>query len=269
MATELDKLLQSYEIFLSELLGYEKEIMKNYYVDASNKMCNDFQESDFIKAINDNLNEYNQEYISENNFKLLDENKKVKIITKKYKNMLEKCFRKDVLQKEGALEILQSDDYDNLVKYVEYTPINCYWKFTDVIRTRITVNYMDGALDILEKLEELAKVKGLTPYKNYKASDDGYYALHLDVETDFEIPDVLRKTKNIKAKVEIQINTAVQNLLVDLSHEYYQKTRSNLKIQDIKWQWVHDSDNFIPNYIGHIAHYVEGMMLNIRDKTYL
>ena len=32
------------------------------------------------------------------------------------------------------------------------------------------------------------------------------------------------------------------------------------------WQWNYKSDEFAANYLGHILHYVEGMIIEIRDK---
>lgn len=268
MSYDLVELLGSYEIYLNESIGYDDEILRNYYADVTNKMKNDFTSSDFIISLNDSLKDYNQDYISEHNFVLLDEKKKVELKIKPYDSMIEKCFKKDVLE-TNLLDVLQRGDYDALEKVTKYNQLNCFESFSDIIRSRITVNYMDGALTVLDEIEKLAIEKGLTCCKSYKSNDDGYYALHFDVESDFEIPNIKRKTKKIKAKVEIQINTAVQNLLVDLSHELYEKTRKRLNVEEIQWQWIHDSEEFVPNYLGHIAHYIEGMILNVRDKTRL
>ena len=34
----------------------------------------------------------------------------------------------------------------------------------------------------------------------------------------------------------------------------------------MKWQWDYKSDEFSANYLGHILHYVEGMIVEIREK---
>jgi len=265
---DFDKLLESYEIYLNELIGYDDEILRNNYTDVTNKMKTDFESSDFLISLNKKLKDYNQDYISKHHFVLLDERKKIELKIKPYESMIQKCFKKDILEKK-LLDILQKGKYDELAKVTKYNQLNCFEHFSDIIRTRITVNYMDGALTVLDEIESLVKEKGLTCFKKPKSNDDGYYALHCDVVSDFEVPDIRRKTKRIKAKVEIQINTAVQNLLVGLSHELYDKNRKTMNEQEIQWQWIHDSEEFIPNYLGHIAHYIEGMILNVRDKTRL
>ena len=35
---------------------------------------------------------------------------------------------------------------------------------------------------------------------------------------------------------------------------------------DMKWQWDYKSDEFTANYLGHILHYVEGRIVELRDK---
>jgi hypothetical protein len=37
-----------------------------------------------------------------------------------------------------------------------------------------------------------------------------------------------------------------------------------LDISDISWKY--DSDQFISAYLGHILHYVEGMIIEVRDR---
>ncbi|GAI51334.1 unnamed protein product [marine sediment metagenome] len=49
-------------------------------------------------------------------------------------------------------------------------------------------------------------------------------------------------------------------------HKYYEETRKRLEKEDIKWQWNYKSDEFVANYLGHILHYVEGMIMEIREK---
>ena len=35
---------------------------------------------------------------------------------------------------------------------------------------------------------------------------------------------------------------------------------------DLVWQWDYTNDRFNTNYLGHIVHYVEGMIVQLRDK---
>ena len=269
MVPPFEEIFNMYLDFLSGLTQERLGILKSYYRDITSSMKAEFENTDFMKKLNENLIAYNEEYIVKSNFELFEKLDKIEMLIKPYDSMIEKCFRKDILEK-NALHILLEGNYDDLIPYAEHTPLNCFEKFSDIIRTRITTRYMDGALILLDKLKELAnecQLKWDEP--DYKTEFDGYYAIHLNVIHNFELPDLKRDTISRDCKVEIQINTAVQNLLVELTHEYYKISRKRLEKPDIKWQWLCDCEEFIPYYLGHITHYVEGMMVNIRDKVTL
>ena len=42
--------------------------------------------------------------------------------------------------------------------------------------------------------------------------------------------------------------------------------RKRITKENVKWQWNYKGDEFTANYLGHILHYVEGMIMEIRDK---
>lgn len=39
-----------------------------------------------------------------------------------------------------------------------------------------------------------------------------------------------------------------------------------IKKKDVKWQSDYRSNEFNVNYLGHIIHYIEGVIINVRDK---
>ncbi len=45
-----------------------------------------------------------------------------------------------------------------------------------------------------------------------------------------------------------------------------EETRMKLKRTDKIWQWDYKCDEFLPNYLGHIIHYIEGMIMEVRDR---
>ena len=66
--------------------------------------------------------------------------------------------------------------------------------------------------------------------------------------------------------IEIQITTQLQDVIRKLLHIYYEERRKKITEDDIKWQWDYKSDEFVANYLGHILHYVEGMIMDVRSK---
>jgi ppGpp synthetase/RelA/SpoT-type nucleotidyltranferase len=269
MEPSFDEILEDYKEFLEIYTQSSSSVLEKYYNDVVSIMASDFEQSKFLNKLNDNLKIYNEVFISKNNFELFEKIENIKIVKKPYDSMIEKCFRRDILEK-GALKTFLEHNYDELEnKYIEHTPLNCYSKFEDIIRTRITTKYMDGALFFLEQLKKLINEFELKSDEDYKAQDDGYYALHLNVNYTFEIPDFKRNVIKFDSKVEIQINTSIQNLLIELTHKYYTTGRHRLIKPDIEWQWKYDCDEFTPYYLGHITHYIEGAMVNIRNKVTL
>lgn len=268
MDLSFDEILEDYKEFLEIYTQSSSSVLEKYYDDVVGIMAFDFEQSKFLNKLNDNLKLYNEEFISKYNFELFEKTDNVKFLKKPYNSMIEKCFKRDILEKD-VLKIFFERNFDELEKYIEHTPLNCYSKFKDIIRTRITTKYMDGALFFLDKLKKLVDEFELKSDEDYKAQDDGYYALHLNVNYTFEIPDFKRNTMKCDSQVEIQINTSIQNLLIGLTHKYYATSRHRLVEPDIEWQWKSDCDEFTPYYLGHITHFIEGAMVNIRNKVTL
>ncbi len=61
------------------------------------------------------------------------------------------------------------------------------------------------------------------------------------------------------------MTTQLQEVIRRLLHTYYEDKRQSKKEQT-KWQWNYNSDEFSANYLGHILHYVEGMIMEVREK---
>ena len=65
--------------------------------------------------------------------------------------------------------------------------------------------------------------------------------------------------------MELQITTQLQNSIRALVHKHYESRRDqSTPSQD--WKWDHTSNEFATNYLGHILHYLEGMIVDIRER---
>ena len=74
------------------------------------------------------------------------------------------------------------------------------------------------------------------------------------------------KTK-IPFPFEIQVTTSIKEVIKRLLHSYYEASRMDSKPMSIEeLSWNYKSDEFIASYLGHILHYVEGMILDVRDR---
>jgi len=83
---------------------------------------------------------------------------------------------------------------------------------------------------------------------------------------EFEIPKFPYDTERVVVSLEIQITTQLQEVIRRLLHKYYESRRMDMEEEESKWQWNYRSDEFVANYLGHILHYVEGMIVEVRER---
>ena len=135
------------------------------------------------------------------------------------------------------------------------------------MRTTIAVKYLDGVEFIVNKIKNNSDELGIISKEYYEAREEGYYAAHVYTKLQYEIPKFDLGTEVIENLMEIQITTQLQEIIRKLTHKYYEERREVLKPPgETKWQWNYNSEEFAANYLGHILHYLEGMIMEIREK---
>lgn len=232
-------------------------LYERYYNTVMTYVENQFCSSDFWNELSNKWDTLNQEYFAKTNYNLFAE-KLERVYIKPYESMVDKTFRKN---------ILLNNDFPNEPKNGWIYPDNPFEQLNDLLRTTIIVKYLDGAEFILEKLREFAEKSNYEFRSDYEAKDKGYYAIHAYIRPEFEVPDINWDTKKIHLWIEIQITTQIQDTIKKLTHKYYEKRRSSVSDDKLAWQWNYKSDEFSINYMGHILHYLEGMIMEIRDKN--
>lgn len=126
------------------------------------------------------------------------------------------------------------------------------------------VKYLDGVEFFANKIESLI-AGSVTFRKVLEAREEGYYAAHIYVRQEFEVPKIDWDTEKLNCSVEIQVSTQLQEVIRRLLHKYYEERRKGGK-SSTPWQWDYKSDEFAANYLGHILHYLEGMIMEVREK---
>jgi ppGpp synthetase/RelA/SpoT-type nucleotidyltranferase len=134
------------------------------------------------------------------------------------------------------------------------------------VRTLIVVKYLDGVQFLADKLKSFCARRNIACESFLEARDVGYYAGHVYVKQPFEIPRMNWDTEVVQFPVEIQVTTQLQEAVRALLHKYYEDRRGRPKVSGERWQWDYKSDEFAANYIGHTLHFVEGMIVEIREK---
>jgi hypothetical protein len=259
MTNKKPKDIEEYKKWVEEKHGIKiSDRTRTHYESVTIKIKRDFEKSDFWTQLIGSLKEYNEEYLLKTGYPLLATGFKPKLDIKPFDSFLLKTFRKNIIENkrwpdepEGGW-ILSN---------------NWYSRINDIIRTLFEVKYLDGVEFIISKVKSICKDRNMECRVFLKATEEGYYAAHLYTKQEFEIPRVTWDTERVDISIEIQITTQLQEIIRKMLHKYYEERRRRLEREEgIKWQWNYKSDEFVSNYLGHILHYVEGMIMEIREK---
>lgn len=236
------------------------EITDKYYEEAANTIKGIFQESSLWKAFNHNRSYYSDTFFIESRGYSLWSNasETVELKTKPYDSFLLKTYRRN---------ILDNQKWPKQPRGGWILPDNWYSKINDIVRTSVVVRYLDGVEFVARHFKSLCDKNKAKCNIHFEAKEEGYYAAHMYVTSKFEVPKMGLGTEFIEVSIEIQITTQLQEVILKLLHEYYEERRKQEKLKEnIKWQWDYKSDEFATNYLGHILHYIEGMIMERRDK---
>ena len=232
-------------------------LSRAYYESVSNKMHMTITQSTFWSAIISQLDRIGQQYYLDMEYYLFTVEFAPKLKIKPFDSFLNKTFRKNVVH---------NSNWPDEPEGGWLLPDNWYTRIDDIIRTLFVIKYLDGVSFLAEKLRVLLREYDLPTHVDFEAREEGYYAAHLYTECECEIPREDWTTKKIPVTIEIQITTQLQEVIRILLHKYYEDRRVKAKGSGVKWQWDYTSDEFAANYLGHILHYVEGMIMDIREK---
>ena len=261
MTTVKPQNIEEYKKWLKKKRGIEiSDEVKRHYSSVTERIKNDFDNSEFWTQLTKNLKEYGAEYYTAKKYDLfmpVMPEFETELYIKSFKSFFRKTFRKNVVENK------------NWPKKPEegwILPNNWFTRINDIIRTIFIVKYLDGVRFMKEKISSLCGQCSMKSEEHWEAREEGYYAVHLYTKQEFEIPRIGLGTEKINVNIEIQITTQLQEAIRKLLHKYYEKKREEMREEDVKWQWNYESDEFILNYLGHILHYVEGMIMDIREK---
>lgn len=257
--SEKPRTVDEYKKWLDEY--WDIEILKNteeYYSKVTGDMKAQFRTSPFWKHLETKITEYDQGYVTLYGYPLFAGEPHPKIITKPFRSFLSKTFRRNVI------------DNARWPKAPEggwVFPERWFTIINDIVRTIFVVKYIDGVQFLTDKITSAWKQYEVSdPKVDLQAREEGYYAAHIYVTSHFVIPTMEWSREKIHAFVEIQITTQIQEVIRKLIHRYYEERREKPMKERPNWQWNYRSTEFMANYLGHILHCVEGMILEVREK---
>ena len=250
--------INEYKKWLREKHDVEiSERVRTYYGSVTHKIEKDFENSSLWIQLNENLEECCSRYLLKTGYNLLISEFKPKLNIKPFDSLLLKTFRKNVLENKN---------WPDEPERGWILPNNWYSRINDIIRTLFVVKYLDGINSMIEEIQSLCGEQGLSFHVDLEAKEEGYYAAHLYTKQEFEIPRVTWDTETVEVSIEIQVTSQLQEVIRKLLHRHYEERRKSVREEDLDWQWNYKSDEFATNYLGHILHYVEGMIMEIREK---
>jgi hypothetical protein len=251
--------LDSYLSWLKREHGVDVgDSLKTRYEVITAKLKTDFGASEFWSTVVSRLNDFDSAYRLQHDYPLFLDKNPPDIYSKPYRSFLLKTFRRNVIENTNWPEEPDGGWY--------LPDDSSYSKFNDLIRTSFVVKYLDGVSFLGERLAEICRDRDIAYELSFEARMEGHYAAHLCTSHEFEIPGHKWDTETIPLTVELQITTQLQEVIGKLLHKYYETRRVLPERERPDWQWAYESDEFIANYLGHILHYVEGMIMEVRTR---
>lgn len=291
---DLDERINAYEHWLTTSQGLDISRLERYYGRVANSMKSAWEESEFVREFRAALQQKETQYrkhIGNDRSRLFKDDKPdVTLETKQYRDFLTKTMRKNVKH------------YRDQSTTAWCLPPGWYTDVRDIVRTQIAVMHIDGVDFLMDWLKELATKCAVHPDEaDYKTGLEGYYAAHLEVYIDdvnvqlegddFDAGEASHKQRVdvweerevnsgsegekqpdyyppvVRAYLEIQVRTQLQETIYQILHGFYEMQRvKNAPSVQVQAKWDYTSDHFGVTYLGHVLHYVEGMIVQARDK---
>lgn len=248
--------LDGYQSWLVEVLNVRPATLTSaYYQTNADRIRSSFLEDAFWVSIVASLRDINAKYLIEFKEDLFG-NLHPEIVIKPFSSLLEKTYRKNVVLNQNWPDPPEGG---------WYLPSNWFSRLGDIVRTTIAVRYIDGVNFLSEKVSEIASGIHVSCDQEFEAGMDGYYALHLCYRKDLTLVTEDWKAFDANVALEIQITTEVKRIVKSLLHVFYERSRLSSP-QGGNAMWDYKSDHFAASNLGHMVHYIEGMLVQLRDR---
>ncbi len=187
---------------------------------------------------------------------LLMSNTKFELVKKSYLSAIDKSFRKNVLWNKK---------YPKHPEMGWVTPENLFKYFNDGIRGTMVCKFIDGPSFLIKKLSGWAKYCNIKSTWYTQEKDEGYYAYHFYTTFEVDLLDINWLTQKAEIEVEIQITTQLQEVLRNLTHQFYEQRRISPIEHNTGWKWNYKSSQFRASYLSHSLHLLEAYIVQARD----
>jgi hypothetical protein len=245
----------TYADWLRIALGVDlSRAARGLYESQSSKARGDILKSAFWTQFLGGRRAASDRYQERTGYSLWAADRAPEIVAKSFESMVSKSFRKNVIENSGW-PAPPSGGW--------ILPATWFGQIKDIVRTEVFVRYLDGIEWVAREIEALCAAVALECSVDFEARLEGYYAVHFNVHQEVEIQRAALGTQRQTISVEIQLATQIQDVIRALTHRRYEDRRMESP-SSRKWQWDYHSEAFKVNYLGHILHYMEGMIMDVR-----
>jgi hypothetical protein len=235
------------------------DAQERLYGKVASEIADHFEKSAFWEQVLEKVKDVDVQYKLKNKHYLINGSDAIKIKIKPWQSFLLKTYRKN---------ILNNSNWPASPEEGWCTPETWFELIRDVARTSVIVKYIDGVPLILDGLREIATKHALAHEAELISRQDGYYSAHFVCSTDCNLTTVDWKSVTKHVSLEIQVTTQIKEVIKTLLHSFYEDKRGEIstigKSKDVSWDYT--SDEFKASYLGHMLHYVESMIIEVRDK---
>ncbi len=252
--------LKQYEQWLRVVWqGDRRELRRGRYLQQQRDLQEAFKASPFYGSLQGQLLAWSAEYKDQMKADLFSRGQpEVDLKLKPWESFLSRTWRENVLK---------NDNWPEPPLGGWYSPDCWFERVRDVVRTRLVVRYLDGVEFLATRLARHARGLGQDSERRTHAKEDGYYAMHVVVQQSFEVQTLnFEELEERCSGVEVQLATELQRTIGELTHEYFQGRRETRPHGEEKWQWDYRAPEFTPLYLGHLLHYIEGMIMQVREN---
>jgi len=254
------KTLEEYKEWANTSLSaqYDDVLPRIYKANSANALAGAESNLFFInlhKQLIDYAAEYSATYSADLFMSVTPE---VKLHQKSFESSLNKEYRANVIRNFS----FPREPRSGWIK-----PESWFSSINDLIRTTIICKFIDGPKFIAERLKTYGESLGLSCEYVPQQRDDGYYAYHFYIKLPVPVFDRNWVETVNDISIEIQLTTQLQEILYQITHRYYESTRDKFISDPHAWKWEVGSSRFRAGYICHTLHLLEGIILELRDKT--
>lgn len=232
------------------------DIERNHYQVAALQMRTQFEQSPVWLGLTAGYRTWDDEYYAEKGDRLFARDAPPELCIKPFKSIVNKSYRWNVVD---------NPNWPNQPDGGWVEPENWLARFNDVVRTSLTVRFLDGVGHVADRLHELCETEKAEKHSRFQARDDGYYAHHFSIGASFSVLAKNWQRESFTSFVEVQITTQMKEVLRGLLHRVYDRRRTQGGLPE-GWEWDYRGIEFGTNYLGHVLHYIEGMIMTVREQ---